>query len=133
MTRKGTLVRLDDAGRAGRLKELAAENDVICVEPDLSLLKLLQEEAVNGGNARFAMELARVRSDLFKNTETAKIKRGELLAKSVVLGIANQLAQILTRKVSGRFEGWEEVMDEAKEEFVTLICEAQNPERDEIP
>jgi hypothetical protein len=125
-SRCASLIRIKDETRAKRLAELAEEQPT--VEADLYLLKLLQEEAIEEDNPRFAMELAKVRSTLFRDVENTKIRRGELLAKTVVLSIAQRLTQILANKVAGRFEGWEEVMDEAKGEIITLICDSKNPD-----
>jgi len=122
------LYRLQDEQRAKRLAELTSTDNPTGLESELAVLRLLQEEPLNSGQARAVVEISKAIGQLAHATEVAKIRRGELLAKSVVLSIAQQIAQVLTHDVANRFDGWEEVVDGVKTKVLTLVCEAQNPD-----
>ena len=71
-----------------RLQELTDNDHPTGLEMELGVLRFLQDEALNNNEPRFAVEICKAIGQLSHAAETAKIRRGELLAKSVVLGIA---------------------------------------------
>ena len=95
---------------------------------ELGVLRFLLSGALEQGEDRFAMEVCKAIIKLSHAAETAKIRQNEMLAKSVVLGIAEQVADVLAKKVAGRFDGWEDCIDEAKREVLALVSEAKNPD-----
>jgi len=126
------IYKLQDAQRAARLQELIANEDPTGLDGELAAARMLAEAALNDGNARFALECSKVICQLSHASENAKIRRGELLAKSVVLGIARQMAEILANDVAGRFDGWEEVIGGVSKKVLTLVCEAKNPDPEPV-
>jgi hypothetical protein len=124
------IYKLQDAQRAERLQELTNNDNPTALESEMGAARLLHEEALNRDDPRFALECERVIGQLSHASENAKIRRGELLAKTVVLELAKQIAGILAADVAGRFDGWEEVVNNVKRKSLTLICEAQNPDPD---
>jgi hypothetical protein len=122
------LYRLQDSQRAQRLAELTDNDNPTGLESELAVLRLLQEEALNNHESRAAVEIAKAIGQIAHAIEVAKIRRGELLAKSVVINLAHQLAQILAVDVANRFTGWEEVVDGVKQKMLTLVCETENPD-----
>jgi hypothetical protein len=122
------IYRLQDEQRATRLQELTNNDNPTALDSELGVLRLLHEEALNANQPIAAVQIAKVIGQLATATENAKIRRGELLAKSVVLGIAQKIAQVLSSNIANRFIGWEDVLDEVKSEVLTLVCEAKNPE-----
>jgi len=119
-------IRIDDPDRAKRLQELTEIDNATSLLPEIGVLRLLEEEALNDGNTRAVVEIARIIGQLTHNTEVVRIRRGELLAKPVVLALAAKFAQLLSEKVAGRFDGWEDVLVELKQESQALIVDARN-------
>ncbi|MGA2059118.1 MAG: hypothetical protein ABSG67_01455 [Thermoguttaceae bacterium] len=124
--------RLDDEGRAKRLKELTNTENPTSLEGEIAALRLLCEEALNAGQARTAMELMRVIGQLSHATEDAKFRRGELLSRVAVLSVARQFVEALSNGVAGRFDGWEEVIANVNRRVLSIVSEARNPEANEI-
>jgi hypothetical protein len=122
------IYRLQEEKRATRLAELSALPSSTDLANELAVLRLLQEEALNNNQPSLAMQLAKTIGRLSQITEATKIRRGELLAKAVVLNLAQQVARILAERVAGRFDGWEDAIDAVKSELLTLVAEARNPE-----
>lgn len=119
-------IRIDDPDRAARLQELTEIDNATSLLPEIGVLRLLEEEALNDGNTRAVVEITRIIGQLTHNTEVVRIRRGELLAKPVVLALAAKFAQLLSEKVAGRFDGWEDVLVELKQESQALIVDARN-------
>ena len=120
--------RLDDEQRAQRLKELTNTQSPTALEGELAVLRLLNEEALNAGHARFSMDIMRVIGQLSQATEVAKFRHGELLSRAVVLSIGQRLAQLIGDAFAGRFDGWEEVIDDVRERIPLIVLEARNPD-----
>ena len=122
------IYKLQDEQRQKRLQELTDNDHPTGLEMELGVLRFLQDEALNNNEPRFAVEICKAIGQLSHAAETAKIRRGELLAKSVVLGIAKKIADLLANDVAGRFDGWEDCIDGVKQKVLTLVCEAKNPD-----
>ena len=120
------LIRITDLAQAKRLQEISEDDNLTSLLPDICILRLLQEEAFNAGNHHAVLEITKVIGSLSHNTEIIKIRQGELLSKPIVLALAAKFAQLLTDKVAGRFDGWEEVLKEVREESTALIVDARN-------
>ena len=121
-----TLLRLDDEKRALRLQELADADNITSVLPEIAVLRLLEEEFLNEGNRSGVIAVAKVIGQLCRNAEAIKIRRGEMLAKPIILALAQRFAQLLSSKVAGKFDGWEDVLDEVRREAQVLIVDARN-------
>ena len=121
-------LRLTDEKRAARLLELTDDDSPTNLESEIATMRLIAEEALNEGQARLAIECAKVIGQLSSITETTSIRRGELLAKTAVLSIVQQLVTIMAESIEGRFTGWEDTMDGVRQKFITVVAEAQNPD-----
>ncbi len=126
MTKISDIIRIDDAARAKRLQEQSEVDNPTSLLPEIYVLRLLEEEMLNAGNTRAVVEIAAIIGKLSQSTEATKLRRGELLTKSVVLTLASRIAQLLANKVAGRFEGWEDLLDEVRQESQALIIDARN-------
>ena len=120
------IIRIDDVVRAKRLQELTEIDNATSLLPEIGVLRLLEEEALNDGNTRAVVEITRIIGQLTHSTEVVRIRQGELLAKPVVLALAAKFAQLLSSKVAGRFDGWEDVLEELRHESQALIVDARN-------
>jgi hypothetical protein len=120
------IIKLDDEARAQRLQELTEVDNPTSLLSEIGVLRLLEEEALKVGDQRLVVEITKVIGQLSRNTEAARIRRGELLAKPVVLALAARFAQLLSSKIAGRFDGWEDMLDEIRHESQVLIVDARN-------
>ena len=65
-------------------------------------------------------------------SEVAKFRRGELLSRVAVLGIARGIVEVLAHDLAGRFDGWEEVLEDVNHRLLTVVNDARNPDPNEI-
>jgi hypothetical protein len=124
--------RLEDERRAQRLRELTNIEHPTALEGEIAVARLLFEEAVNIGNNHMAVALARTIKQLSEASEVAKFRRGELLSRVAVLGIARGIVEVLAHDLAGRFDGWEEVLEGVNHRLLTVVNDAQNPDPHDI-
>lgn len=123
--------RLDNNDRARRLRELTDIEHPTALEGEIAVARLLFEEAVNADNNNMAIALARTIKQLSEASEVAKFRRGELLSRVAVLGIARGIVDVLAGDLAGRFEGWEDVLEGVNHKLLTVVEEARNPDPNE--
>lgn len=120
--------RLDDPDDAQRLQEIAGDANPTALEGELRLARLFLEKLANKGDMGGVVAMTNTIAKLSQASETAKFKHGELLAKTAILNLAGKMVEILSNTVANRFIGWEDAVDNAKRDMLTLVCEAKNPE-----
>ena len=52
-------------------------------------------------------KLLNITGKLARESEVARYRRGELLAKTAIIAVANKMVEALTQNIAGRFDGWE--------------------------
>jgi|WetSurMetagenome_2_1015567.scaffolds.fasta_scaffold124160_3 hypothetical protein len=122
-----------DAERTRRIEELVAMENPNGLEYEIAVLRQLAKEALDNGQTAFVADCMTRIARINASIETAKYKRGELLCKSAMLLTAQRLIETLTAAVAGRFDGWELTMDKVRQEALTVVSQAQNPDLDRIP
>jgi hypothetical protein len=122
---------LDDPLDAQRLLELSGNTCPTALEGELHLTRLFAEKLANRGDLAGYNEMVNTIAKLSQASETAKFRRGDLLAKTAVLELAGKMVEILSCTVANRFPGWEDAIANAKQDMLTLVCEAKNPEESE--
>ena len=120
---------IDDPARMARLRELAGTPNPTALDGELALARLLQEEALNQGRAEFSAQLLTITGKLARESEIARYRRGELLAKTAIITIANKMVEALTTNIAGRFEGWEQALENVQRQMLEIITEARNPDQ----
>ena len=120
--------RLTDPEDAKRLRELAGVPDPTNLETDLAMARLMFEKAYNAGQYGAATSLQKIIAQLTQASETAKYKRGDLLAKGAILSIADKFVELLSANIANQFPGWEEAVDRIKNGVVTVVADARNTE-----
>lgn len=119
---------LNDPKRMARLLELAGTPNPTALEGELAVARMLQEEALNLGQTAVALSLLNVIGKLAQASEIAKYRRGELLAKTAILTLAHKMVETLASNIKGRFDGWEQALENVQHEILTLVRDARNPE-----
>jgi hypothetical protein len=122
--------RLNDPSRAARLRELAGVDNPTALDSELALVRLLQEEAVNNGETGVAIALSNVIGKLAQASEIAKYRRGDMLCKAAVLQLATQVVDLVASSVAGKFDGWEDVLENVGRSVVQLVSSAKNTDPD---
>lgn len=102
------------------------------LEGEIALARLLVTEATNRGDSREAANILKIIGRLTAASEVAKFRRGDLLNRTAVLGIAARIVEVLSAEVAGRFQGWEDVLDGVKLKVLDAVSEAQNPDPNEL-
>jgi hypothetical protein len=120
--------QLDDIARAKRLEELADSENPNALESEIALARLLQEEAINQNDIGTAVALLNTIAKLSQTSEVAKYRRGELLTRATVLGIAQQMVNILSSNIADKFPGWEDTLEVVQNNLLTVVNEARNDE-----
>jgi hypothetical protein len=122
------LYQLTSLERAKRLKELADSENPNGLESEIAVARMLQEEAINSNDIGTAVALLNTIAKLSQTSEVAKVRRGELLTKATVLGIAQQMVNILSSSIANRFEGWEDTLEVVQNNLLTVVSTAHNDE-----
>ena len=123
-------IRLDDEKRMARLRELVGRENPTALDTELSIARLLYEEALNEGRADFAAHLLTVTGKLARDAEVARFRRGELLAKTAIIAIANKMVEALTQNIAHKFDGWEQALENVQQQVIQIVSEARN--RDQL-
>ena len=109
------------------MEEFAKSENPNGLEWELFLARMLLEDAVNEGDRGSTIALQNVIAKLAQVNEAAKLRRGELLTKAAVVALAQQVVNVLTQSIAGRFPGWETALDVANQEILALVSDARNP------
>ena len=123
------LPRLSDQARMARLRELIGRENPTALDGELAVARLLQEEALEAGHPEFAAQLLNITGKLARESEVARYRRGELLAKTAIIAIANKMVEALTQSIAGRFEGWELALESVQQQVLKIVSEAKNPDQ----
>jgi hypothetical protein len=122
------LYHLTDPTDAQRLRELAGVPDPTNLESDLAMARLMCEKAYNAGQFAASASLQNIIAKLTQASESAKYKRGDLLAKGAILAIADRFVELLSANIANRFPGWEESLDKIRQGVLTVVMDARNAE-----
>ncbi len=83
---------------------------------------------MNAGHHHLAASLFATIAKLGSAHVASQLRVGDLLEKAVVLKLGKQLVDLVCEAVRGRFEGWENVIDELAGKVVNIVIETQNDE-----
>lgn len=120
--------KLLDSERQKRMNEFAATDEPTALAAELAAARLMAEEAMNAGHHHLAASLFATIAKLGSAHVATQLRIGELLEKAVVLRLGKQLVDLVTEAVRGRFDGWEDVMDELADKVVNTVIETDNKE-----
>jgi DNA-binding phage protein len=120
--------QLSNIARAKRLAELADFDNPNALESEIAVARMLQEEAINQNDIGTAVALLNTIAKLSQTSEVAKFRRGELLTRATVLGIAQQMVNVLSSNIAEKFPGWEDTLEVVQNNLLTVVSEARNEE-----
>jgi hypothetical protein len=120
--------QLSNVARAKRLEELADFDNPNALESEIAVARMLQEEAINQNDIGTAVALLNTIAKLSQTSEVAKFRRGELLTRATVLGIAQQMVNVLSSNIAEKFPGWEDTLEVVQNNLLTVVSEARNDE-----
>jgi hypothetical protein len=120
--------QLSNIARAKRLEELADFENPNALESEIAIARMLQEEAINANDIGSAVALLNTIAKLSQTSEVAKFRRGELLTRATVLGIAQQMVNVLSSNIAEKFPGWEDTLEVVQNNLLTVVSEARNDE-----
>jgi len=132
MTTHNVQYRLFDDARQRRMNEFAATDEPTALAAELAAARLAAEEALNAGDHHLAAALFTTIAKLGSAHTAAQLRLGELLEKAVVLRLGKQLVDLVCEAVRGRFEGWENVIDELADKVVNIVIETNNDEEPKL-
>ena len=112
-----------------RLRELAGTENPTALDGELAIARLLCEEALNEGRSDAAAHLLAVTGKLARESEVARYRRGELLAKTAIITIANKMVEALTQNIAHKFDGWEQALENVQNQVLQIVSEAKNPDQ----
>lgn len=128
MTTHSVQYKLFDTQRQKRMDQFAATDEPTALAAELAAARLMAEEAMNAGHHHLAASLFATIAKLGSAHVASQLRIGELLEKAVVLRLGKQLVDLVTEAVRGRFEGWENVIDELADKVVNTVVETDNEE-----
>ena len=120
--------QLSNVARAKRLEEFADSENPNALESEIAVARLLQEEAINNNDMGLAVALLNTVAKLSQTSEVAKFRRGELLTRATVLGIAQQMVNVLSSNIAEKFPGWEDTLEVVQNNLLAIVSEAHNDE-----
>jgi len=112
-----------------RLRELIGRENPTALDGELAVARLLQEEALEAGHPEFAAQLLNITGKLARESEVARYRRGELLAKTAIIATANKMVEALTQNIAHKFDGWEQALENVQQQVIQIVSEARNPDQ----
>jgi len=119
--------KLREKEAAERVAQFASAADPSDLRNELALIRFLVESATNSGQPHLASLLLTTLGRLVRVHERQQLERGELLAKVVVLRLAERIVGIVSKQFFGLVPDWENRVDAALLEIGHEIDAAENP------
>lgn len=119
--------KLREKEAAERVEQFASAADPSDLKHDIALLRYLVEEATNTKSAHLASCLLTTLGRLVRVHDRRQLERNELLAKAVVLRLAERIVQTVARQFYGALPDWQQRIDAALVEITNEVEAAENP------
>lgn len=118
------MYKINDAEKQKRFSELLEE----VISPELALSMLNLETLMNSGNPnQNAIDKAIALVSKIKNqSQIQSYKDSELLAKPALQKLFKKVCDIIVKNISGRFMGWELVIDKIGADIISELVETKN-------
>jgi hypothetical protein len=131
MTNDSTAIayRIKADEQAKRLEEFSRDPAIDSLQREIGVLRLLVEEQMNAQKISpgAVTNLIATMDKLIRTLDDRKYKAGELLAKSAVMRLANELVAIVYQAFEG-VEGFEDRVDQIMQRMPAAIAMAKNDE-----